>query len=111
MVFAFSDQAETSQLRRIGNINALLTLRRKYALCQIGSILELVFGPIVPAQFRLSGHGAHADGEARLHDTLASLERSPAPPEAEQLGLLQMLANTETPWAGVLEALSAFESA
>ena len=72
---------------------------------------ELVFGPIVPAQFRLSGHGAHADGEARLHDTLASLERSPAPPEAEQLGLLQMLAATETPWEGVLEAISTFERA
>lgn len=72
---------------------------------------ELVFGPIVPAQFRLSGHGAHADGEIRLRDILASLDRSPAPPDAEQLGMLHMLAGTETPWGGVLEAISTFESA
>ena len=72
---------------------------------------ELVFGPIIPAQFRLSGHGAHVDGEARLHEALASLGRSPASPQAEQLGLLHMLAGTETPWNGVLEALNIFEHA
>jgi len=71
---------------------------------------ELVFGPIIPAQFRLTGHGAHIDGEARFRNELSRLDRSPGAPLEEQLGLLNMLASTDTPWPGVLEALSTFET-
>jgi dimethylaniline monooxygenase (N-oxide forming) len=34
---------------------------------------ELVFGPIVPSQFRLTGHGASPDREARLREELSGL--------------------------------------
>ncbi len=70
---------------------------------------ELVFGPIIPSHFRLSGPGAWQDPEARLLEALADIDRKPAAPADDQLGLLTMLANTEMPWSGVAEALNAFE--
>ena len=70
---------------------------------------ELVFGPILPAHFRLSGPGAWQNGEARLLEALSDIGRVPAPPTSDQVELLTMLAGTDSPWGGVLDALNAFK--
>lgn len=70
---------------------------------------ELVFGPILPAHFRLSGPGAWHNGEARLLEALSDIGRVPAPPTRDQVELLTMLAGTDSPWGGVLDALNAFK--
>ena len=52
----------------------------------------LVFGPIIPAQFRLSGHGSHAKAREQLDAALAVVGQTATPKvDVEQLGLLQML--------------------
>ena len=58
---------------------------------------EFVFGPIVPSRFRLSGHGADADGEARFRDELARLGRDHAAPLPEEVDLRRTLAAAEAP--------------
>ena len=70
---------------------------------------EFVFGPIVPSQFRLSGHGAFPDGEARLRAELAGLGRDPAAPHPEELDMLRALASAETPYPAVLRALTTLQ--
>lgn len=95
---AITDLARTARLEPQIDDNPLLTA-------------ELVFGPIIPAHFRLSGIGAWQDGEDRLLAALGDIDRAPAPPTEEQIALLQMLAGTQSPWSGVVDALSAFERA
>jgi len=52
----------------------------------------LVFGPVIPAQFRLSGHGSHTRGGEELAAALAAVGRKATSKiDAEQRGLLQML--------------------
>lgn len=70
---------------------------------------EFVFGPIVPSQFRLSGHGADSDGEARFRAELARLGRDPAAPLPEEIDLLRTLAAAEAPYPAVLGALHTLE--
>ena len=70
---------------------------------------ELVFGPIVPSQFRLSGHGAVPDGESRFRAELVGLGRDPAAPGAEELDMLGALASAEAPYPAVVRALTALE--
>ena len=65
----------------------------------------IVFGPIVPSQFRLSGHGADSDGEARFRADLAWLGRDPADPLPEEVDLLRTLAAAEVPYPAALGAL------
>jgi cation diffusion facilitator CzcD-associated flavoprotein CzcO len=68
----------------------------------------LVFGPIVPAQFRLSGHGRHEGAVAKLRTALKAAGATATPPIAdEQLGLLAMLTKQPKPWPGVAGAYAA----
>ena len=70
----------------------------------------LVFGPIIPAQFRLSGHGSHAEGHEQLDAALAVVGQTATPKtDVDQLGLLHMLSqqpNCSPKVAAALAALS-----
>ncbi|MFT6434015.1 MAG: hypothetical protein ACJAVI_002061 [Candidatus Azotimanducaceae bacterium] len=70
----------------------------------------LVFGPVIPAQFRLSGHGSYAKGREQLDAALAVVGQTANPKiDAQQLGLLHMLseqANCSPKVAVALAALS-----
>lgn len=70
---------------------------------------ELLFGPIVPSQFRLSGHGARSDGEARFRAELGRLARAPPSPLPEEVDMLRALASTEAPYPAVLRALDTLQ--
>jgi len=67
---------------------------------------ELVFGPIVPSQFRLTGRGAFPDGESRVRADLDGLGRAHAAVLPEQIAMLERLASTEAPHSQVPRALS-----
>ena len=52
----------------------------------------LVFGPIIPVQFRLSGHNSHAKGREQLDTALAVVGQTATPKvDVDQLGHLHML--------------------
>ena len=71
----------------------------------------LVFGPIIPAQFRLSGHGSHAKGREQLDAALAEVGQTATPKiDGEQLGLLQMLSQQPDCSPKIAAALAALSS-
>ena len=68
----------------------------------------LVFGPIIPAQFRLPGNNSHAKGREQLDTGLAVAGQTATPKvDVEQLGLLNMLSEQPNCSPKVATALTA----
>lgn len=70
----------------------------------------LVFGPLIPAQFRLTGHNCHPKGREQLDAALAAVGQTATPEvQQEQLDLLTMLAQQPNRWPPIAAALTAIK--
>jgi hypothetical protein len=71
----------------------------------------IVFGPIVPSQFRLHGPGARPEAREELAAALKSVGHQVAPPvDEQQLGMLRGLASAPHPSPHLERALAVLET-